>query len=190
MKDKIIFYAEWLPLDKKEFRILSMLADKGVFIGNLSDICRYFSLTATSQTREKLRNSINLLQSQHFIKADLKGRTYNLSLIPKESKIEIPQKWYEALLSHSYDADSVAWEMVLKTLLWVLRYSDNGEQVLTNEWIASELNTSVSTICSAKNVLEKDFEAIVRERVSIKLSEDHFMNIGQKITPCAWWDFQ
>ena len=108
----------------------------------------------------------------------------------KESKIEIPQKWYEALLSHSYDADSVAWEMVLKTLLWVLRYSDNGEQVLTNEWIASELNTSVSTICSAKNVLEKDFEAIVRERVSIKLSEDHYMNIGQKITPCAWWDFQ
>ena len=190
MKDKITFYAEWLPLDKKEFRILAMLADKGTFIGNLSDICRYFNLTATSQTRNKLRDSIELLQSQHFINSNLKGRTYNLSLIPKESELKIPQEWYEALLSHSYSADSVAWEMVLKTLLWILLYSDNGEQVLTNEWIASELNTSVSTICSAKNVLEKDFEAILRERVSIKLSEGHFMNIGQHITPCAWWDLQ
>lgn len=190
MKDKITFYAEWLPLDKKEFRILAMLADTGVFIGNLSDICRYFNLTTTSQTISKLRDSIDILQSQHFINSNLKGRTYTLSLIPKVSKIEIPQKWYKALLSHSYDADSVAWEMVLKTLLWILCNSKYGDNIITNEMIASELNTSVSTVCSAKNVLSRDFEAIVRERVSIKLSEDHYQNIGQHITPCAWWNLQ
>ena len=57
MKDKITFYAEWLPLDKKEFRILAMLADTGVFIGNLSDICRYFNLTTTTRINSFIKNT-------------------------------------------------------------------------------------------------------------------------------------
>ena len=29
MDDRITLYREWLPLEKKQFRILAMLADKG-----------------------------------------------------------------------------------------------------------------------------------------------------------------
>ena len=44
MMDDAIFYREWLPLDKKEFRILAMLADyDGEYHGNLTDILFHLS---------------------------------------------------------------------------------------------------------------------------------------------------
>ena len=42
--ENVAFYREWLPLNKKEFRILAMLADfGGEYHGNLTDMCRYIS---------------------------------------------------------------------------------------------------------------------------------------------------
>lgn len=44
--ENVAFYREWLPLNKKEFRILAMLADfGGEYHGNLTDMCRYFSVS-------------------------------------------------------------------------------------------------------------------------------------------------
>lgn len=56
--ERIVFYAEWLPLQKKDFRIMAMLADVGEFKGNLSDLCRYFSLNPQQTHRTALRASI------------------------------------------------------------------------------------------------------------------------------------
>ena len=62
----LVFYKEWFPLPKGEFRILAMLADKGQFSGNLSDLCRYFFVNPQTATRNRLANQINSLEEQGY----------------------------------------------------------------------------------------------------------------------------
>lgn len=60
--EEIIFYDSWLPLDKKHFRILAMLADKGNFQGSLAQMCRNLSITSGQQkTNNALKESIEYL---------------------------------------------------------------------------------------------------------------------------------
>lgn len=70
-------------------------------------------------------------------------------------------------------------------LLWLIAH--NPEAIITNQQIADDLDVSVSVVVSAKNVLEKDFEAIVKQMISDKLDEDVFVRRGQKIELSAWW---
>ena len=70
-------------------------------------------------------------------------------------------------------------------LLWLIAH--NPEAIITNQQIADDLDVSVSVVVSAKNVLEKDFEAIVKQMISDKLDEDVFVRQGQKIELSAWW---
>ena len=70
-------------------------------------------------------------------------------------------------------------------LLWLIAH--NPEVMITNQQIADDLDVSVSVVVSAKNVLEKDFEAIVKQMISDKLGEDFFIRRGQKIELSAWW---
>lgn len=182
----LTFYAEWLPLPKNQFRILAMLADKGTFTGNLSDMCRYFSLNPQDKTRKSLRASIDTLTEQNYIVSSLTNRTYTLTAVPKEQKIAVPRVWVQILRDHNYTSESVAWEQVLKVYLWV--WDTDNDTVVKNNMIADDLNISVSTIGSAKNVLEKEYKAITREYISEKLGENYYRRIGQKLTACAWWD--
>ena len=65
-----MFYREWLPLDKKEFRILAMLADfGGEYRGNLADMCRYFSVSPQHKNREALREAIQRLTDERYIES-------------------------------------------------------------------------------------------------------------------------
>ena len=113
------FYREWLPLDKKEFRILAMIADKGEYKGNLSEICEYLSLNPQTRNRNQISNSIQALVEQGFVNCIKQGRTYTLKAIPKEKKIEISRRWAEPIIQHQYTSESVAWETVLKVLIWI-----------------------------------------------------------------------
>ena len=70
-------------------------------------------------------------------------------------------------------------------LLWLIAH--NPEAIITNQQIADDLDVSVSVVVSAKNVLEKDFEAIVNQMISDKLDEDDFVRRGLKIELSAWW---
>ena len=70
-------------------------------------------------------------------------------------------------------------------LLWLIAH--NPEAIITNQQIADDLDVSVSVVVSAKNVLEKDFEAIVKQMIYDKLDEDVFVRRGQKIELSAWW---
>ena len=63
------FFREWLPLAKSDFRILALLADKGDFDGNLSDLCRCFSLDTQTKNRNKLREAILRLAAAGLIPA-------------------------------------------------------------------------------------------------------------------------
>lgn len=185
MNEKIIFYREWFPLDKKEFRIMAMLADKGSFKGNLSNMCRYFSLSPQQKNRNNLRTSIKYLNDGKWITAEKCGNTYCLKLIPKAEEIRIPRKWLTELRKHNYSSESVSWEAILKVLLWI---HNNKNDIITNTDISNDLNISISTICAAKKVLKNEYEAIRVRKVSEKINEDFFMTIGQELHACAWWN--
>ena len=105
--------------------------------------------------------------------------------MPKATEIEIPKEWLHRLKDHDYSSEPVAWEQVLKVHLWIMLHS--GDPIVKNAAIAADLNISVSTIGSAKNVLQKEYEAITRSYVSKKLGEDHYQRLGQRLTASAWW---
>ena len=80
----IVFFREWFPLPKGEFRIMAMLAEKGQFRGNLSDLCRYFSVSPQTKSRRALKNQISELEKKGFITVQKTRNTYTLKAIPKE----------------------------------------------------------------------------------------------------------
>lgn len=183
--ENITFYYEWLPLDKKEFRILAMLADYGEYRDNLSPMCDYFSVTRQSRNRDQLRNSIQELEKQGFIQVELRGRTYTLRAIPQANEIEMDRELFTSIKNHDYTTAGVAWEQVIKLYLWIIQH--DSQEIVTNREMAEALQTSESTVCSAKNVLQREYEAIVKQRVSEKHG-DSFRSLGQIIQASAWWN--
>ena len=184
------FFREWLHLPKSDFRILAMLADEGNFEGSLSDLCRCFSLDTQTRNRNKLKASIQHLSASGFIVHKENGQRHQLSLIPQEQGIAFPRSWYKILKQHDYTSESVSWEAVMKVALWI---QDNQFPVVTNKMIASDLGISVGTIDSAKNVLEREYQAITRKQVSEKIGENSqgqtlYRTIGQELKSCAWWE--
>ena len=185
MDGRITMYREWLPLEKKQFRILAMLADKGEYTGNLSILCDYFSLSRQQHNRSALRTAIGQLANTGYLTFSTEGRTYHISAVPKATAITIPREWLQRLIAHDYSSENVAWEQVLKVLLWVC---NNKEPVIQNQMIADDLQVSVSTIGCAKNVLEYEYAAIRRRKVSEKIGDDFFRTIGQELEASAWWN--
>lgn len=179
------FYFEWLGVDKNQFRILSLLATTGEVKGNLSDMCRSLNLSVQTRNREKLREAIEELSKCGYITSSLSGRTYTLRAILKETVIEIPSEWLEQIMNHNYSSESVSWQAVLKVLLWLFK---NREPIVTRDMIAADLNCGVDTITSALNVLQRDFNAIVREIVTKQNSNGEYRRIGLEVTPIAWWE--
>lgn len=184
-KETVTFYYEWLPLDKKEFRILAMLADRGEYHGTLSPLCDYFSVSCQTRNRDRLRNSIQELKANGFIEAELNGWTYTLRAVPKAQRIEMDRGLFESIKSRNYATAGVAWEQVLKLYLWIVQHE--SQEIVTNREIAEALNTSESTVCAAKNVLQYEYEAIAKHRVSAKYG-DSFRSLGQIIEASAWWN--
>lgn len=188
LNNQITFYAEWLPLEKRDFRILAMLADIGEFKGNLSSICRYLNIDPQTKSITKIRNSICFLTEYNYIKSILSGRTYTLTLLPKEEPITIKRNYYAEIKKHNYSSASVSWEVLLKVYLWL--YIHNSEDVFTNEEIAHDLGVGESTITNATKVLDKDFQAITKEIVAEKIRENCFRRKGQIVEVCAWWNLE
>ena len=184
----LVFYREWFPLPKEEFRILAMLADKGQFNGNLSDLCRYFFVNPQTATRNRLANQINSLEEQGYIKVKRKGRTYTLTAIPKARIIKIAREHYELIRTRTRtpDGESVAWENVLKVYLWALE--NNFDNIITNQMIQDDLLLSAGVICSAKNVLDREFGAIHRQKVSKLMPDGEIHTIGQNLGTSAFWN--
>ena len=183
--DNATFYFEWLGVDKNQFRILSLLAATGEVKGNLSDMCRSLNLSVQTRNREKLREAIEVLSKCGYITSSLSGRTYTLKTIPQKTVIEIPSEWLEQIMNHNYTSESIAWQMVLKVLLWLCV---NQEPIVTRDMIAGDINCGVDTITSALNVLERDFNGIIRKAIKKQNANGDFRCIGLELTTTAWWD--
>ena len=179
-----IFYDDWLPLPKAEFNVLAMVAEQGgTYAGNLSDMCRYLSVTPQSRNRNQLRSAIESLTSKGFLSCDTRGRTYHLKVIPRETEVKLPRLWVQSVIQHDYSSESVSFAAVLKVFAWIMQ---NRIKVVTNAMIAAELGISESAVCSAKNVLLNEYENIARKKVSQKWG-DGFRSVGQELAANAWW---
>ena len=184
--EKVTFFREWLPLPKAEFNVLTMLAEQGgSFSGNYADMMRYLSVTPQSRNRKTLQAAIESLTSKGFITWDSRGRTQNLKVIPKATEINIPKRWVESVIRHDYSSEAVAAAPVLKVFLWI---AQNSQDIVTNDMIADDLGVSVSTVVSAKNVLEREYENITKRKISEKVGEGSFRSLGQELAASAWWD--
>ena len=183
--ERAIFYWEWLPLPKAEFNILAMLAEQGgSFSGNYSDICRYLGVTPQNNNRQTLRAAVESLAAAGFISHESRGRTQILKILPKATEIPLPRSWVQSVIRHDYTGESVAFAQVLKVFAWI---AGNKMEIVTNDMIASDLNISASTVVSAKNVLNREYENITKKRISEKLSGTTFRNLGQELRANAWW---
>ena len=183
--ERAIFYWEWLPLPKAEFNILAMLAEQGgSFSGNYSDICRYLGVTPQNNNRQTLRAAVESLAAAGFISHESRGRTQILKVLPKATEIPLPRLWVQSVIRHDYTGESVAFAQVLKVFTWI---AGNEMDIVTNDMIASDLNISASTVVSAKNVLNREYENITKKRISEKLSGTTFRNLGQELRANAWW---
>lgn len=184
METSVVFYNEWLALPKAEFNVLAMVAEQGgSYSGNLSDMCRYLNVTLQTRNRNQLQAAIESLTSKSFLSCDTRGRTHHLKVIPKETEVKLPKIWVQSVIQHDYSSESVAFAPVLKVFLWILQ---NRMKVVTNAMIAAELGISESTVCSAKNVLQYEYENIARRKVSQKWGEG-FRTLGQELAANAWW---
>lgn len=182
--EKVTFYREWLPLPKAEFNVLTMIAEQGgTFSGNYTEMCRYLGVTPQDHNRKVLQAAIESLDSKGFITWDSRGRTQMLKVIPKATVIELPRQWVRSVINHDYSSESVAFAQVLKVFMWIVQ---NKEPVVTNKQIANRLNISESTVCSAKNVLQYEYENITKRKVSEKWGDD-FISLGQELAASAFW---
>ena len=88
-------------------------------------------------------------------------------------------------MRHDYSSEAVAAAPVLKVFLWI---AQNSQDIVTNDMIAEDLGVSVSTVVSAKNVLEREYENITKRKISEKVGEGSFRSLGQELAASAWWD--
>ena len=182
--EMLTFYREWLPLPKAEFNVMTMIAEQGgTFSGNYTEMCRYLGVTPQDRNRKVLQAAIESLDSKGFITWDSRGRTQMLKVIPKATVIELPRQWVRSVINHDYSSESVAFAQVLKVFMWIVQ---NKEPVVTNKQIANRLNISESTVCSAKNVLQYEYENITKRKVSEKWGDD-FISLGQELAASAFW---
>ena len=180
----LTFFAEWLILPKEQFRVLVMIADVGAFRGSLANMCRYFSVDPQTNNNNRLRAAIDELARHHYITATRTGRTYQMTVIPKETEITMPAEWVLRILRHEYNSEGVAWENVLKVQLWLMQ--NTKDVVVTNEEIASAIGISVSQVVAAMNVLKSEFQAF-RKGYAYWSFGDIFRRKGQIIDLSAWW---
>ena len=172
-------------MPKAEFNVLAMIAEQGgSFTGNYSDMCRYLGVTPQNRNRTAQKTAIESLVSHGFISCESRVRTHHLTVIPKATEIRLPRLWVQSVIQHDYSSEAVAFAPVLKVFIWIVH---NDLSVVTNSMIAEDLNVSVSTVVNAKNVLEREYENITKRKISEKIGNDVFRNLGQELAAGAWW---
>ena len=184
MNKCVLYYKEWLKLKRQDFRIMNMLAlsENSKFTGNLTDLCKRFSLSPQDNNRKRIKKSIELLEENNFITVNRSGRTYILNVIPKETEIEVKKDWIETILSTKEFSESISKEAVIKCLLWLL---NNKEYIITDKNIAEDLDCCIDTITKAKNVLQNDFNLILKTSITEKIN-NYYRRKGQHIDINAW----
>jgi len=93
-------------------------------------------------------------------------------------------KWF-AIYVKGFENESVAWEQVLKMLIWV--YGQDGMAYYTAREIGEELGVSGDVVGAAYKVLDKQFGSIAREPENYKTSNGEYRTKGQYFIGAQPW---
>lgn len=183
-KKEIEFLEEWLPLEKAEFRLLSMITilsdNNRAFRGTLKTFCEELCIDTSSGNIKRLKNSLNQLAVADFIKIIIDKDIYTISLAKAAEKskniIKIKKAWYQLIKDTPSEA---AWENVLKVFIKLLEFAPAS--IHKEQEIADELNISVSTVKRAIKTLKqidfKDFRFKIEPKIE-KLPDGKFRTLG------------
>ena len=158
--------------------------NQGKFAGNLTDMCEQLCLNPQSKNKTALKEAIEALEAQGFLSWSKKGNIFQIACIPKGEEIAAPEGLVQAIVKHDYCA-AVAPEQVLRVYLWICKYGGNN---ITNADIQVTLALSESTVCEAKKILEKDFNAILRDLKHAVQDDGTIRCTGQELIANAWWN--
>lgn len=196
----MVFYKEWISLEKRYFRLLIMISEMGgTFTGNLSDIHRTISrdpsiVKVQSKTRKAIKKAIDYLEHNKFINCTKFGRMYSLSIIPFEKQEELSNDNYEKLRNYNFRGE-VSWEETSRVYLWLYVDCISGEEkeYITQSMIESDLRISKSTIGCAEKYLEKGLGAITIQPIRKVVGTDEngndvYHRKGHKVTITAYWN--
>ena len=121
-REELEFCEEWLTLKKYYFKILTMvtvLADnQKAFRGKIKDLCHSLDIQSSSANIQKIRESINFLAENDYIKVIVDNNIYTISLAHAAEKskkvIKIKKTWYKLIRESEGTA---SWENTLKVFL-------------------------------------------------------------------------
>ncbi len=73
-QEKVVCYKEWLPLEKRLFGILAVVAEHDGFTGNLKDLYSLLAPFASGDRRSGMKKDIESLEQGEFLKCEKGGR--------------------------------------------------------------------------------------------------------------------
>ena len=159
--DVINLSAEWLNMDKQELKILVMvsMSDKAEYKGNLTSICNWLGVSASSVNNNRIKMTLKDLQNKGYISYNVTGQTYTISIneIAKDNIIPIRKQWIDELKQYNRDeygikidkSISIDWIQILKVFAFL--YNRKQHNTITYAEISKHINytLSESTISTA-----------------------------------------
>ncbi|MBQ9135189.1 MAG: hypothetical protein IJX66_03725 [Lachnospiraceae bacterium] len=161
-REELEFCEEWLTLKKYYFKILTMvtvLADnQKAFRGKIKDLCHSLDIQSSSANIQKIRESINFLAENDYIKVIVDNNIYTISLAHAAEKskkvIKIKKTWYKLIRESEGTA---SWENTLKVFLVITELAA-GDVIKYTE-IAEKTGIKNRTVQSCvKTITSIDFE--------------------------------
>ncbi|MBO5083130.1 MAG: hypothetical protein J6C06_11055 [Lachnospiraceae bacterium] len=184
-KTELEFTEDWLPLEKCNFRILTMisvLADNHrAYRGTLKELCTELGIGNSSTNIQGIKNSLTFLENNNYIKVVKDNTRYTISLSFSAEKdkniIKIKKEWYKLIRECNSDT---SWENILKVFLLI--YPINNNKPIKYTEMAKELNVSSQVISRSVRALQRikfDDWTFVVSTVTIKDEEGSYHTIGQ-----------
>lgn len=165
MEEKELEIAEeWLVLEKYHFKIMTIatvLADENrAYRGKLSELCEQLNIQNSSANIAKIKNSLQLLSEQNYIKLIVDHDVYTISLaksIEKSKNIKkIKKAWYN-LIRENQEKDS--WVNTFKVFLVLIDLKNT--EIRTHAEIGKQIGISKGTVSNCIKALKtidfKDF---------------------------------
>lgn len=159
--DTINISVEWLNLDKLELKILVLVSvsDNAKYKGNLTSICNWLGVSASSVNNGRIKEALNGLQEKGYISNNVIGRTYTITIneIKPNNIVPIRKKWIDEFMKYNKNENgknisknnSIDWIQILRVFAFL--YHRNNNDIITYAEIAEQLKNiiSISTISTA-----------------------------------------
>ena len=155
--EELEFLEDWLPLEKCNFRILTMisvLADNNrAYRGTLKELCAELGIGNSSTNIQGIKRCIAFLEENNYIKVVQDNTRYTLTLTFSAEKdkniIKIKKEWYKLIRKCECQA---SWENILKVFLLI--YPLSHSKPIKYKEIGDKLGVSAPTVSKCVSALQ------------------------------------